>query len=277
MGNFVEQLMVMLHPHYVCNLLLSVSFFILKTTAPFCYVIFDNCELEIREWELLTFLGCIIVLKNRKQASYNMYVSTVCMFAKLISTFMFLRTNPLAGVIYVLFCLLHIAFLPEPAYSGPDLVTYFRDNLDEELIHDRRVTWLVEFYAAWQPTCVNFANTFAQLSAKYTLDNLKFGKVDASRYPAIAEKYRVSTSSWSKQLPTLILFQNGKEVIRRPIISGKGNVVIKFLFSEENIVRDFDLNDLHHQCKKNPIKKKKGDLNKDMATSGGGDSKVKSE
>ena len=229
---------------------------------PFCLILFDNCELEVREWELLTFLGCIIVLKNRKQASSKMYVSTVCMFAKLLSTFMFLRLNPLLGVVYIVFCLLHIAFLPEPAYSGPDYITYFRGDLDEELNRDRRVTWLVEFYAAWQPSCVSFANTFAELSGKYTLDNLKFGKVDVTRFPKIAEKYRVNNSSWTKQLPTLILFQNGKEVRRRPVIDSKGSVVGKFVFSEENIVRDFDLNDLHLQCKKNPIKKKKSNLNK---------------
>jgi thiol-disulfide isomerase/thioredoxin len=205
-----------------------------------------------------------------------MYLSTVCMFAKLISSFMFIRSNPLAGVIYVLFCLFHIAFLPEPAYKGPDLVTYFRGNLDEELNRDRRITWLIEFYAAWQPSCVNFANTFAELSAKYTLDNLKFGKVDATRFPQLAEKYRVNTSSWTKQLPTLILFQNGKEVRRRPVIDGKGNIVVKFIFSEENIVRDFELNDLYHQCKKNPIKKKKCDLNKD-AQKANGDAKAKEE
>ena len=36
----------------------------------------------------------------------------------------------------------------------------------EELEHDRRVTWLIEFYAAWSPQCVSFAPTFSELSAK---------------------------------------------------------------------------------------------------------------
>ena len=36
----------------------------------------------------------------------------------------------------------------------------------EEIKRDPRVTWLIEFYAAWSPQCVNFSSGFAELSAK---------------------------------------------------------------------------------------------------------------
>ena len=38
-------------------------------------------------------------------------------------------------------------------------------------------------------------------------------------------RYKINTSSFSKQLPTLILFQDGKEKIRRPAMSAKGTVL----------------------------------------------------
>ena len=44
-------------------------------------------------------------------------------------------------------------------------------------------------------------------------------------------RYRVNTSSFSKQLPTIVLFQDGKETLRRPAISAKGTV-IKFPFTK---------------------------------------------
>lgn len=58
--------------------------------------------------------------------------------------------------------------LPEPTYSGPDKVTYFRTaaGLEDELNRDKRITWLITYYTAWNPTCVNFAPVFAQLSAE---------------------------------------------------------------------------------------------------------------
>jgi thiol-disulfide isomerase/thioredoxin len=36
----------------------------------------------------------------------------------------------------------------------------------EELNHDTRVTWIVEFYANWSPQCQSFAPVFADLSLK---------------------------------------------------------------------------------------------------------------
>jgi hypothetical protein len=58
--------------------------------------------------------------------------------------------------------------LPEPTYSGPENVVYFRTagGLEEELQRDKRITWLVVFYTVWNPSCTNFAPIFAQLSAQ---------------------------------------------------------------------------------------------------------------
>ena len=251
-----------MHPHFICNIFLSVSFFVLKTTPPFCAALFEDCELELREWQMLTFLGCIIVLKNRKTPTYTSYISTVCMFAKMLSLMLYFTHNPLLGVVFIIFCLLHFIFLPEPSYSGPEYITYFRGpNLEDEIKRDPRITWVIEFYAAWSPNCVSFAPVFSQLSAKYSLANLKFGKIDASRYQQIAERFRVNVSSWSSQLPTVMLFQNGRESDRRPLIDGKGRVVTKYIFSEENVIKSFGLNEVYSQCKANLPKKKKEMLN----------------
>lgn len=233
-----------------------------------CVLLFEDCELELREWELLTFLGCIIVMKNRKTSSYSAYIETACMFAKMLNAILFARQNPIYAVVYILACFLHLAFLPEPVYRGPEFVTYFRGpNLENEIGRDKRITWLIEFYAAWSPQCSHFAPSFSELSSKYNLDNLKFGKIDITRYPSVAETFQVDTSSWSKQLPTLILFQNGKESRRRPVIDTKGRVLMKFVFNSENVIHDFDLNELHTQCKKTLASSKHREKKEPTATS----------
>ena len=121
--------------------------------------------------------------------------------------------------------------LPEPTYQGPENIAYLRgaQSLEDEL-RDTRVNWLVAFYTAWNPVCVNLAPVFSELSAKYDLENLKFGKIDIGRHPEAAAKYRINDSSKSKQLPTLILFKEGKEFDRRPYIDRNGKLV-HFLFS----------------------------------------------
>nr|XP_015209458.1 PREDICTED: thioredoxin-related transmembrane protein 2 [Lepisosteus oculatus] len=62
-------------------------------------------------------------------------------------------------------------------------------------------------------------------------------------------RYKVSTSPLTKQLPSLVLFQGGKEVMRRPQIDKKGRAV-SWSFTEENIIREFSLNELYQKSKK---------------------------
>nr|KAG5702311.1 hypothetical protein BaRGS_002978 [Batillaria attramentaria] len=98
--------------------------------------------------------------------------------------------------------------------------------------------------------CISVALTY-----RYTLDNLRFGKIDVSRYPQVAEKFGIDTSTWSKQLPTVILFQEGKEKIRRPVSTKK--TTLKFIFTKEHVIRDLELNEIYGQCKKHPLPRRK--------------------
>ena len=71
----------------------------------------------------------------------------------------------------------------------------------------------------------------------------------------MAESYHINTSALTRQLPTIILFQDGKEVGRVPaIISGQ---VQKFNFREEDIVNTFDLNNMYAELKKDKRFKEK--------------------
>ncbi|WAR03788.1 TMX2-like protein [Mya arenaria] len=231
-------------PHIYVNIILSVSYFLLKTVSPFCDILFTDCSLALQQWEWLTFLGCVIVLKNRKQASSAEYVSVACMFAKALNLIMFYQN-------------MHFVFLPRPVYKGPEFVTYFRGpHLKNEIARDKRVTWVICFYAAWSPPCVTLAPVFSEISAEYHLENLQFGKIDISKFPEVAEEYRISTSSFSKQLPTVVVFQEGKEKTRRPAISAKGTVV-KYSFTKQNIIKDFEINEIYNQCRKSLPKQKK--------------------
>lgn len=44
-------------------------------------------------------------------------------------------------------------------------------------------------------------------------------------------RYCISTSPFSQQLPTIVLFRGGKEIGRRPVVDNKGKVV-KVFFSK---------------------------------------------
>ncbi|OWF43330.1 thioredoxin-related transmembrane protein 2-B-like [Mizuhopecten yessoensis] len=261
-ADMIAGLKTCLVPHCIGNIVLALSYLVMKTFPPICSRLFEDCSLELKEWEWITFLGCIIVVKNRKQATIGAYINTTCLFAKVLCGFMFFRANSLYGILFGVACLFHFVFMPERMYTGPEMITYFRGpNLDEEIKRDRRVTWLVTFYVAWSPPCVSFANIFSELSAEYSLENLKFGKIDIAKYPEVAEKYRISASPMSRQLPTIVMLEGGEETMRKPYISPKGTVV-RYIFNKENIIKDFELNIAYDKCKKNPLKPRKSEKEK---------------
>ncbi len=56
-------------------------------------------------------------------------------------------------------------------------------------------------------------------AAKFRIERIRIhifsplaGKIDVGRYPEVAEKNYINTSALTRQLPTVILFQGGKEV-----------------------------------------------------------------
>lgn len=60
---------------------------------------------------------------------------------------------------------------------------------------------------------------------------MKFGEVNIMVMQDLAKKYTINTSSMSRQLPSLILFENGVEKIRFPPLdpkTGKVGRVLKY-------------------------------------------------
>lgn len=195
-----------------------------------------------------------IAVKTRKAATYLQFVNTMCTFSKAANIILYWREGPIHVFVFSLLWFLHFVFLPQPVYKGPENIQYFRaTQLEHEIKRDERITWMVCFYAPWSPPCNDFAPVFAEVSNKYSgLNNLKFAKFDCNLFPDVAKKFNVSTSSLSKQLPTVILFEKGQETRRRPFIDSKGSVY-KFIFSLDNVIKEFDLNKIYYECKNNQI------------------------
>lgn len=262
--SFKKDAALLIKPYYWVNILMGISYIVAKRAPMICNYLWtylfnqaDQCELDGRETEILFFLLIVVMIRTRKTGSVTMinYLTSSFTYTKIANLGLWFYSDIRLGLIYGVLFILVALTLPEPTYSGPENVVYFRmeNSLDEELERDKRVNWLVTFYTVWNPACVNFAPIFAELSAEYNLPNMKFGKVDIGRFPNVGKKYHVSDSSFSRQLPTVILFRNGKEVARRPYSDAKGKLV-KFFFSSDNVKAAFDMNNVYKESKENPIK-----------------------
>lgn len=239
--------------HHISNTLLSLAFIVSKTT-PVCSYIFpegvSQCEVESREREILMFLLVIVMWKGRKTTNWMHYMSNVFLFSKVANIFLFIRADVIAGVIFIVLCLLVTVLFPEPVYSGPENVTYFTgEQLFEQLKTDRKTVWVVQFFTTWSPECKHVTPVFAQLSEKFSLPHLKFAKLDIGRWPKEGERFRVNAHPMSRQLPTVCVFKDAKEISRRPLVN-ENRRAVPFVFSEENCVLAFDLINLHTEQSK---------------------------
>ncbi|XP_040892980.1 thioredoxin-related transmembrane protein 2-B [Toxotes jaculatrix] len=246
----------LLKPYYVASLFMSVAFLAVRKTPGICDHLAtqredgNSCDFDWREVEILMFLSAIVMMKNRRAITVEQHVGNIILFSKVANVILFFRLDIRMGLLYLTLCIVFLMTCKPPLYMGPEYIKYFSDKtIDDELDRDSRVTWIVEFFANWSPECQSFASVYADLSLKYNCAGLKFGKVDIGRYGEVSKKYKVSTSPLSKQLPSLVLFQGGKEVMRRPQVDKKGRAV-SWSFTEENIIREFNLNELYQKSKK---------------------------
>lgn len=145
-----------------------------------------------RETEILFFLMIVIMIRTRKTGSVTMisYLSSSFVYTKVANLILWFYADIRMGIIFAIIFICTYLFnimsywnelqnviiiivcglvFPEPTYQGPEKVTYLRgaNGLQEELHRDTRVVWLIAFYTAWNPACVNFAPIFSELSAEF--------------------------------------------------------------------------------------------------------------
>lgn len=77
---------------------------------------------------------------------------------------------------------------------------------------------------------------------RYTTERLRFATVNLDKVKDISVKFSINTSGFSRQLPTVIMFEDGEEVLRFPPIDSKTKKVSKVLKYESKILgKYFDM------------------------------------
>ncbi|XP_047631640.1 thioredoxin-related transmembrane protein 2 isoform X3 [Phacochoerus africanus] len=183
-------------PYYLLSALLSAAFVLVRKLPPVCYNLptqredGNPCDFDWREVEILMFLSAIVMMKNRRSITVEQHIGNIFMFSKVANAILFFRLDIRMGLLYLTLCIVFLMTCKPPLYMGPEYIKYFSDKtIDEELARDKRVTWIVEFFANWSNDCQSFAPIYADLSLKYNCTGLNFGKVDVGRYTDVQSEH----------------------------------------------------------------------------------------
>ncbi|RQM13773.1 hypothetical protein DD237_006072 [Peronospora effusa] len=124
------------------------------------------------------------------------------------------------------------AAVGQPKYEGPSKIIELNPALVEKVVKKSSGSknkgppnsWMIFYYADWSDSCMEIEPMLAEMSLRYSSRSLQFGRIDVNKWSDLAVENRISVSTLSWQLPTLILFQNGEEVMRLPPIDDNGKV-----------------------------------------------------
>jgi hypothetical protein len=75
----------------------------------------------------------------------------------------------------------------------------------------------VIFTAGWNDNCYFTQSLWDKFAKRFTTGKLKFIEVDILKFDSLARLYRIATTGFEKGLPALILFEDGKQIIRFPL------------------------------------------------------------
>jgi hypothetical protein len=211
-----------------------------------------------RELEILLLLAIVLGSRYRKSATIDHFLLSTTLFIKVyIMTMLWKVDRQLMGWFGVIVFVIFIV-LKSPKYNGPTKVAVLDKGTFQERIVERPMfqmdprrakknagqvpsTWLVEITAGWHSGSTGYAPTFAELSLRFSSDEMSFATIDVARWPTIAETNNINTSSYnSSQLPCYILFENGLEVKRLPPMDDQNKPIDTFI-QKEGIIQYFDL------------------------------------
>lgn len=103
-----------------------------------------------------------------------------------------------------------------PENSTVSALAVTNENFEKEVLNSKKPV-LVDFYANWCEPCKKTLPIVEEIAKEN--DNIKVVTINIDESKKIKEQYEI------KSIPTLVLIQNGKEIVRRTGFTSKSDIL----------------------------------------------------
>lgn len=196
----------------------------------------------------------MLVTRALSAPTIDAYLSSMFSFARVtVLVCLYYMETSLFGVFALLWVALY-ALCPQPRYRLPDSVTTlnpvtFRARTQPQQAAQRNfhIIWC---HAPWSSRCSQLTPALAKLVSRYSHPRINFSRIDVSRFPEVADTLKITTAATSKQLPSVVLFEHGKELARIPVMDDQGRIPKPFLhgFTAKDVEKALDLEEVQKRA-----------------------------
>lgn len=229
-----------LHSYYLANCALLLLYPLMRLTflrpthtqvpSPLPFQLNTGSEAQI-----LGTISVILLFKLIKAATLEEFLGQAFFLLRLSFSLLLYLFSGVALGWFVVAQLLVWMLARRPLYAGPNTFKNVLTMADfEQVVLEGRGAFVVVFYAPWHDSCYATMPIWAEMSVKYSTPLLQFLLVNVETAPLIAKKCVVDTTGMTRQLPSLLLYEDGIEVARFPPVNAQGSrpQVVKYRFKE---------------------------------------------
>ena len=195
---------------------------------------------------MLTTGTLVVFIKCIKSPTWEMSLTNFFFFYKSCFVMLLYFTNLWAMLWYLNGCLVCWMLFKNTMYIGENKFSDITSvaQLEQEVLKGTD-SWVLLFYSELNTECIGTMSLWCNLSINYATKSLKFGKVCIDDCTLLTKKCGVDTSPYSKQLPSLILYSQGKESRRFPPVNSSGEVGMVINYKIKEIIKFLGIDRIH--------------------------------
>lgn len=232
-------------PYYLINGILIGAFVLFRLRDPPVELAVVDPMGFTKEAQIYFSAAIMFVTRALSAPTLDVYLASVLLFTRVaILVVLFFMSPPLAAVFGGLFALVGLVF-PQPRATTPAAVGVLnRASFAERVTRNKHKTvTVVWFHAPWSPRCTGLTPLLNRLVGAYDHPRLRWTKLDVSVWPDVAAGLDISVAATSQQLPTIIVFGQGKELARLPTVGGEGGALGGLKLTYDSLVAGLGLDE----------------------------------